>query len=150
MQGATVKVKRVAIVAFRDLMLSTASVTKVLHLPPQSEASVDTTPMGKATVDAVLEEATQAHYFSKVNRPGNRASHYKHRTYHGTTAVISLRQAESWVQLQHVISGFQEDVEKELPNMFYFFDQRSLHITVRGLWKQAAGGHARSGLLSFL
>lgn len=80
-------------------------------------------------VQQVLKEADSAEYWEKrVVPPGNREGHYRDAC-SGRTLVGFLDSP----QLKDRIRAFEAAVDSLLSGMYAWFDESSLHVTVRGL-----------------
>ena len=90
----------------------------------------------RAVVDEVVAQFSDPkrdakRYFFDAARDGSRESHYR-----GTKLGVTLaaRVAGSLPRdLKQVLSEFRERVDDALPDMYAWFDDESLHCTVRGL-----------------
>ena len=72
-------------------------------------------------------ERDKAAYFFDAARDGSRESHYR-GTKLGATLVARVGDV-----LPSAVKRFKRRVDDALPGMYAWFDQESLHCTVRGL-----------------
>ncbi|DBA97850.1 TPA: hypothetical protein ACH3X3_012714 [Trebouxia sp. C0006] len=93
-------------------------------------------------VQAVLQEADHPSYWFSASKDGNRESHYRGPAL-GCTLVASLVGQNKFpnkaldhnkgAQLTEVIDQFRQQVDQLLPGMYAWFDDSSLHVTIRAL-----------------
>lgn len=89
-------------------------------------------------VQAVLQEADCPSYWVSASKDGNRESHYRGPAL-GCTLVAGLfGQNRTLVhcqgtQVTKVINQFRQQVDQFLPGMYAWFDDSSLHVTIRAL-----------------
>ncbi|DBA70060.1 TPA: hypothetical protein ACH3X2_012307 [Trebouxia sp. C0005] len=93
-------------------------------------------------VQAVLQEADHPSYWVSASKDGNRESHYRGPAL-GCTLVASLvgqnnhtnktLDHNTGAQLTKVINQFRQQVDQFLPDMYAWFDDSSLHVTIRAL-----------------
>ena len=80
-------------------------------------------------VDAVIEESwveNLERYWPLVARDGGREGHYRDVNF-GATLVARLK------RLPAAVAQFRLAVDEALPGMYVWFDDSSLHVTLRGL-----------------
>ena len=107
----------------------------VYDIPLQSEH--DPSPpsaMQRAAVDETLsqlshdDEELYKYWEHDVARDGNRVSHYR-SSYYETTLVYDLPpQKPSW------LAGFKNAVDAKLPGLYGWFEDTSLHMTIRAIY----------------
>ncbi|XP_024395881.1 uncharacterized protein [Physcomitrium patens] len=123
-----VEVDKLSIVLFSNCCLEqtlmTTDVTLALPAdlrPPNSEH--------RASVRSVLDEFRRENldnYYFNASKDGNRSAHYR-----GFKAGVTL--VHFLTSIPRAIARFRERVERELPNMYDWFADRALHITVRAI-----------------
>jgi hypothetical protein len=98
--------------------------------PPSAEEA--------ARVATVLSEADDANYWFHASRDGGREAHYRAPA-PGVTLVHELGLGASSEQqgtrqrLLDAVRRFRERVDAALPGMYVWFDDASLHVTVRAI-----------------
>lgn len=109
------------------------------------------TPEEAQRVKLIVGEAEDPNYYAAVAREGNRASHYRNAAM-GATLVHPLsiypvrgaapraalrergvRELDDRHRLIEAINEFKQGVEAVLPGRYAFFEEDSLHITLRAL-----------------
>ncbi|KAL3160387.1 hypothetical protein ABBQ32_010712 [Trebouxia sp. C0010 RCD-2024] len=89
-------------------------------------------------VQAVLQEADDPSYWVRASQDGNRESHYRGVAL-GCTLVADLFTSISesgegtTSKLLQIIRAFRHQVDSALPDMYAWFDETSLHVTIRAL-----------------
>lgn len=82
-----------------------------------------------ASVRAVLDEFRRENldnYYFNASKDGNRTAHYR-----GFKAGVTL--VHFLTSIPRALARFRERVERELPNAYDWFADRTLHITVRAI-----------------
>ncbi|KAL0029394.1 hypothetical protein WJX77_004302 [Trebouxia sp. C0004] len=118
---------------------------ELLKVPLSSEDQLDDSMPSQQeqdNVQAVLQEADHPSYWVSASRDGNRESHYRGPAL-GCTLVASLGGQTTFTnktldhnkgtQLTEVINQFRQQVDQSLPGMYAWFDDGSLHVTIRAL-----------------
>lgn len=131
-------VDRVAVVLFSCRSLQRLLISHEVLL----DATVDprpVDPMEQERVHAIVEEAYQDDYWFAASRDGNRAGHYTSQCI-GATLMHKLAafsggapDSLSAPLLPGLMKKFRDRVEKELPDLYHFFPDSSLHVTLRAL-----------------
>lgn len=89
-------------------------------------------------VQAVLQEADHPSYWVRASQDGNRESHYRGVALGCTlvadlVTIISNSDQGRTSKLLQIIRAFRHQVDSILPDMYAWFDEASLHVTVRAL-----------------
>lgn len=82
-------------------------------------------------------------YWFNASKDGNREKHYREPKI-GSSIVAWIREAEAWNtsftsfradewHLTRALKGFEDKVKRALPGLYCFFDQESLHVTIRAI-----------------
>lgn len=127
--GTTLAINELSVVMFECRSLERLLAHEVVPFgleavdsdPPESEA---------ARVRCVLDEFSEERldtYWTDVARDGNRESHYREVAL-GATLVHFLG-----LQKPPAVNALIARLEAEIPETFAWFNERSLHVTVRGL-----------------
>lgn len=83
----------------------------------------------------MASEASDAQFM--VSGDGNRESHYRSHAVGVTLAHMlgrSLHRQTELAPLRKALVRFKDKVEKAYPGLFAFFDESSLHVTLRALF----------------
>ncbi|KAK9866566.1 hypothetical protein WJX84_005361 [Apatococcus fuscideae] len=103
-----------------------------------SEASVEE----QGRVQHILTEAHDPNYWFSVSKDGNRETHYRgphlgasliHKLRSGSPAGHTNRSGLAHAVLFGTINHFRKKVEEELPGLYAWFSDESLHVTFRAL-----------------
>lgn len=92
----------------------------------------DTSPPSRDHLDEVSVIMKQfsrdrlQNYLPDVQKPGHRESHYRN-------PCIEATLVHDLTMVPEAIHGFREEVDRKLPGMYCWFDDKSLHMTVRAL-----------------
>ena len=79
-------------------------------------------------------------YWFNASKDGNREKHYREPKI-GSSIVAWIREAwntpiravnDEW-HLTRALKGFEDKVKRALPGLYSFFDQESLHVTIRAI-----------------
>jgi hypothetical protein len=116
------------------------SIERLPLLLQDSAPEMDESPQWHLTdVDKVLEQFSSDNldaYIDAVQRDGNRESDYRNQNI-GSTLVFYLPPEH---RIHRCINNFIKRVNQSLPGFYSWFDKGSLHITLRSLSTQTAGG----------
>lgn len=136
--GAVLLVDRLSLVMYQCRSLQSRIATHCVHTSPAVEDGHPAEAEQRA-VAAVLAERTAPDYWVKASEDGCRSSHYT-GTALGATLVHDLAcfqaggEEQPWsVALPGIIRAFASRVEMALPGMYDWFDEGSLHVTIRGI-----------------
>ena len=125
-----VGVEALSVVLFQCRSLERTLSEQVIHLKGEVSRDVPLPPERDA-VNSVLAEFSGPHsvddYWVKAGGDGSRELHYR-QTKMGATLV-----ARVGGRLPGAVAAFREAVDAALPGMYCWFDEESLHVTVRGL-----------------
>eukprot|EP01025_Chloroclados_australasicus_P020948 TRINITY_DN2201_c1_g2_i2.p1 TRINITY_DN2201_c1_g2~~TRINITY_DN2201_c1_g2_i2.p1 ORF type:complete len:240 (+),score=14.30 TRINITY_DN2201_c1_g2_i2:141-860(+) len=80
-------------------------------------------------VSRIVSEWDDQGYWVKASKDGNRESHYKGSAM-GVTLVHYL---DRNIEIKNEIRKFREAVDLELPRLYTWFEDDSLHVTIRAL-----------------
>ncbi|BDA49980.1 hypothetical protein COCOBI_15-1080 [Coccomyxa sp. Obi] len=87
-------------------------------------------------VDRIMAEAEAPDYWFAASRDGNREGHYR-GDHLGVTLAFGLPleegNVEAATQIGALIGRFRQRVDAELPGMYAWFGDSSLHVTLRGV-----------------
>lgn len=95
-------------------------------------------PIEQERVQSIVEEAYGDDYWFAASRDGNRAEHYTGQCVgatlmHKLAAFNSTTDSLSAPLLPGIMKKFRDRVERELPDVYHFFPESSLHVTLRAL-----------------
>ncbi|MBN2533925.1 MAG: hypothetical protein JXB88_13630 [Spirochaetales bacterium] len=128
LQNLTFKIDKLDIVIFYCRSLEQRLLTAPIPLAGQE----DTTPPPWEHLDKVSATMKQfardclSDYLPVIQKPGNRESHYRD-PFIEATLIYDLE------DIPEAVTKFREKVDQELPGMYCWFDDKSLHMTVRAL-----------------
>lgn len=153
---------KIAVDSAAIIIYGCRSLQKIIscHLIPFRDDQTDTreaSPEEAERVRLIVSEADDPDYYKAVARDGNRRSHYSApnvgvtlahplplsflkidspRSVHTTRSGLRQRgvqEVADRTQLLKLIYEFKQEVVDLLPGMYYWFDEGSLHITLRAL-----------------
>eukprot|EP01023_Acetabularia_acetabulum_P066905 TRINITY_DN9108_c1_g1_i4.p1 TRINITY_DN9108_c1_g1~~TRINITY_DN9108_c1_g1_i4.p1 ORF type:complete len:272 (-),score=35.53 TRINITY_DN9108_c1_g1_i4:95-910(-) len=83
-------------------------------------------------VKKIVSEWDEQGYWMKASKDGNRENHYRVSAC-GVTLIHYLSCKSQDAGLINVIESFRKQVDEQLPGLYSWFQDQSLHITVRAL-----------------
>lgn len=127
-QGAPLKVHELSIVLFHCRSLERRLSTEIVPLADSTDTSVPDTDHADevARIMDQFASARLVEYWPNLQKPGNRESHYR-APFIQATLVIDLK------TVPDVIRDFRIAVDQNLPGLYCWFNDDSLHMTVRAL-----------------
>lgn len=133
-----VLVDKLKVVLYQNRSLERRIVSHVLPLQSTLDLS-EVTQEEKKIVDDVVNEADNPDYWFQASRDGSREAHYRDNVL-GVTLIHDLAvcqgsaMAEGYgSQLPGILESFRQRVDRELPGLYAWFSDASLHVTVRAL-----------------
>lgn len=128
LQGLSFEIDELSIVLFHCRSLERRISSEIVPMidpreaasPSNEEIDGVTKVMNQFTMKSLVD------YFPKIQQPGNRESHYR-APFVEATLVYDLR------GIPDPVFQFRADVDTKLPGMYCWFEDDSLHMTVRAL-----------------
>ncbi|GMH39638.1 hypothetical protein BSKO_07536 [Bryopsis sp. KO-2023] len=136
-EDLTVLVENLSVVVYECRSLERKISKKTIPLQMPADLSIPSEEQLQNAERVVAESADKDYWFF-ASRDGSRESHYQ-GTGMGVTLAHELAAFSSvdgdgkMPALKGVLRKFRERVEKDLPGMYTWFAEESLHVTIRGL-----------------